>query len=123
MSSQRRKDALFGRYIIVIDHQLLQSMLRNVSGYTVQFVHTDSIYMQGCLVSSKDGLGNDLCIPVNANILSSLVEAHAKGQSGSFGTIKDAYNGVQQSKHVFVILDAVQTDATGIDQLQLRIIY
>jgi hypothetical protein len=59
---------------------------------------------------------------MDANVLSGLVKAHAKGQNGLFGTIKDTKNGIKQSKGSLVILHTMHLNTRMVNEFHIVII-
>lgn len=123
ISSQRGKDSLFGNNGSIINDQTFNAMLRDIARDSRDFVHRNSVHIQCTLLASKDLLRDDFGIPVDSNILSGLIKAHAMFQDRSIRAIKDAYDCMKQGKGSFVILDTRQMNTRRVNEFQVLIIY
>eukprot|EP00980_Cylindrotheca_fusiformis_P006213 scaffold1328_cov108-Cylindrotheca_fusiformis.AAC.3 len=96
-------------------------MLRNVARNARHFIDGNPVHIERTLLATKYLLGDDFRIPMNPNILSSLIKAHPMLEHGSIGTIKDPHDGMQQGKGSLVILDSRQMNTGRINEFQISI--
>ena len=106
----------------IVNHQPFHTMLRDISSIPRDFVDGNPIDVQCGLVPSKNGLGNDLCIPRYSNVLSSIVKAHFKGKTGSFWAVENVDNGMNQAKRILVVGNSVQLDSGWINHFNVSIV-
>ena len=121
-SSERSKDSVFGHEVIVVDDQSFDAVLRNVSRVPRHFIDRDAIHVQRCFVATKDRLGNDLGVPMDTNVLSCLVKTHSKGHGGTFGTVKDTNDSMQELKDSLVVVNSMQLYPRWINDFKFAVV-